>query len=78
MKSKFLTLNVRDFFKGLIVAILTAVLIFLQTVIVDAALLDWKAVFIKCGWTAIAATIAYLLKNLATNSKGEILTPEPK
>lgn len=77
MRSEFLKLNLRDFFKGLIVAILTAVLTFLQTIVVDPSLYSFKAVIIKCGWVALAAIIAYLLKNLITNSNGEILTPEP-
>jgi uncharacterized protein with gpF-like domain len=75
-RSKFLQLNWRDFFKGLIVAILTAVLILFQTVLIDPSIYSFKAVAIRCGWTALAATVAYLLKNLGTNSKGELLTPE--
>lgn len=75
-RSKFLNLNWRDFFKGLIVAVLTAILVFLQTVVIDPTMMDWKQVLTKCGWTALAALIAYILKNLATNSQGELLTPE--
>lgn len=78
MRSKFLKWNGWDWIKGLIVSVLTAVLIFLQTIVADPTMVNWKQVAIKCGWTAAAALIAYLLKNLVTNSKGEILTPEEK
>lgn len=75
-RSKFLSLNTRDFLKGLFVAVLTAVFVFLQTVVVDPELMNWKSVMIKCGWTALAAALGYLVKNLFTNSTGEILTSE--
>jgi len=75
-RSKFLQVNWRDFFKGLVVAILTAVLIFLQTIVADPSLYSFKVVIVKVGWVSLAALIAYLLKNLATNSKGELLTSE--
>jgi hypothetical protein len=75
-RSKFLTFNLRDFFKGLIVSVGTAVLIFLQSVVADSSIFDWKQVLIKCGWVATAAFITYLLKNLVTNNQGELLTPD--
>jgi hypothetical protein len=75
-RSKFLQLNLRDFLKGLLVAVLTAVLTLLQMVLIDPTLYSFKAVVIRCGWVSLSAIIAYLIKNLATNSKSEILTPE--
>jgi hypothetical protein len=77
MRSNFLNLNLRDFFKGLVLAVITAVVAFLYEKLLAGVPLDLtllKAV----GMTALAAFLAYLLKNLFTNSQGEILTPEPK
>lgn len=76
MKSKLFSLNTRDFIRGLIIAILTAVLQLLQIVLLDPALYSFKSVLIRCGWTSVAAIISYLLLNLNTNSKGEILTKD--
>lgn len=76
MKSKLFRLNARDFIRGMIVAILAAVLQLLQTVMLDPSLYNFKAVAIRSGWTALAAIISYLLLNINTNSKGEILTDD--
>ena len=69
MKAKFLTLNVRDFLKGLIIAILTGV---------GTALTVPDPTFKSIGIASLVGLISYLTKNLFTNSKDEILTPEPK
>ena len=71
--SKILSLNFSDFWKGFIVAVFGAVLgIIYKTV--DAGSLDFDWIFIlKSG---ILAGLSYLLKQLATNSKGELFTGE--
>ncbi len=65
--SKFLSLNLRDFEKGLIIAITVAVLTYLKEAITNGGLsnIDWGLLIT----TAILALIAYLLKNLVTNSE---------
>lgn len=73
MKSKFLTLNAKDFLKGLIIAVLTAIITFLYTSIqANNLVLDWKGMAIS----ALTAGLAYLTKNLLTNSKDTLLSKE--
>ena len=69
--SGFFKLNGADFLRGLIVAVITAVL----TIIVEALgrggfeAVDWSVV----GTTAALAAGGYLLKNLGTNTQGEVV-----
>jgi Flp pilus assembly protein TadG len=71
--STFLSLNSKDFIKGLFIAVLTAVITMLYTSIEAGELmLNWKAI----GMTAISAALAYITKNLLTNSNGQILKKE--
>lgn len=74
MNSKFFTINWRDFIKGLIVAVVTAVLTGLYNIISAGGSITVKSVVVP----AVLALIAYLLKNLFTNSEEKILAPEPK
>jgi hypothetical protein len=76
MKAKFLRLGVRDFIKGLFLAIITAVLTFLTTALQEGAVLDIKLIK-RLAIAAFVGFFSYILKNLLTNSKDEILTPEP-
>lgn len=74
MKSPFLSLNTKDFFKGLFVTVLTAVVtIIYKSIEVGSIVFDWKAI----GTAALSAGLAYILKNLMTNSSDQILKPEP-
>jgi hypothetical protein len=75
MKSNFLTLSARDFFKGLIVALISAVITFLYEAILAGKPLDLELLK-SVGMIAFSAGLAYLLKNLGTNSAGEILKTE--
>ena len=73
MISKFLTLNQKDFIKGLLLSVLTAVVtIVYKSVEAGSLTFDWKAIVT----TALATALSYLLKNLLTNSQGEILKSE--
>ena len=76
MKSNFLNLNLTDLTKGLVVAVLTAVITYLYEALQsgDFTSFDWKVV----GTTALIAAIGYLSKNLLTNSEGQVLSPEDK
>lgn len=61
MNSKFLKLNLLDFLKGLLMAILVPALIVIQTSFEAGQLtLDWKVIVT----TSLAGGIGYLLKNL--------------
>jgi hypothetical protein len=67
--SKFMTLNQYDFVKGMIVAASTSSLqVIYQTL--DSGTVDivWKQV----GVTALCSSVGYILKNLITNSNGQI------
>lgn len=73
--SEFLKLNGQDFIKGLIIAGLVAVLGSLQTIL-EAGHLPTGAEWLTIGKMAGAAIISYLLKNLFTNSQGQIAKSE--
>jgi hypothetical protein len=77
LKAKLFMLNARDFFKGLILAVITAVITFFANELQIGSSVD-LSLFKRMGIAAIIAFLSYLVKNLLTNSKGEILTPEPK
>ena len=71
--SKFLNLNIQDLSKGLIITMLTSVLtIAYNTVSAGSLTFDWKAI----GLAALTSGLAYLMKNLLTNSEGEFLVKE--
>lgn len=76
MRSDFFKLNWRDLGKGLVVAVITAVLTYVYTALEagDLTAIDWKVV----GTTAIISAVGYLFKNLVTNSDGELTKVEDK
>ena len=77
MKSKFLTLDWKDFSRGLLIAFLTAVLTGVINILDTGAVFTWvtlKPVLIA----GVSAALSYLLKCLATNSQDQLLKREPK
>lgn len=74
MKAKLFKLNFRDFIKGLIVAVITAVLTFIISELQAGNPIN--SVLKKIGITALITFFSYLLKNLFTNSNDEFATPE--
>lgn len=73
MKSSIFTLNKADFLKGLIIAVLTAVItVAYNTVQTGTLSFDWKAI----STAAASAALAYIMKNLLTNSEDEFLKKE--
>jgi GTPase Era involved in 16S rRNA processing len=73
MKSTFLSLNTTDFLKGLVIAVLTSVLTIVYTSLQTGSLVfDWKTI----ATTALTSAIAYISKNLLTNSKEQFLIKE--
>lgn len=75
--SKFLGLNWQDAVKGLIVAVLTA---FLSALIpmLEAGTWPSKSQILQAVIAGVTAAAAYLLKNVLTNSQGQIGKSEPK
>jgi VIT1/CCC1 family predicted Fe2+/Mn2+ transporter len=75
MKSNFLNLNLQDLGKGLIVAVIAAVLTFAYEAL-QAGTLFAPGTFKTVGMVALGAALSYLIKNLFTNSTGQILKSE--
>jgi len=75
MNSTFLTLNSSDFLKGLIMAVLSTVItVVYQTVEAGSLIFDWKSI----GTMALTTALAYIMKNLFTNSAGKLFAKEQK
>ena len=71
--STLFNLNIQDLAKGLILTVLTSVItIVYNTVSAGSLTFDWQAI----GLSALTSGLAYLMKNLLTNSKGEFLGKE--
>ena len=64
MKSKFLRLGAKDFIKGSVIAILTAI---------GTALTIDEPTLKKVGIAALVGFISYMTKNLFTNSNDQLL-----
>lgn len=79
MNSKFLKLNAADFIKGLALAVITALVTGLYELIQSGWQLtfDWIT-FKPIVMATAAAALSYLIKNLMTNSSGQLLEKEPK
>lgn len=69
--SVFGKLNVRDLINGLVVAFLTASLTGLIATLESGALPTVDELK-TAGLSGLVAALAYLLKNLVTNSQGEV------
>lgn len=81
--SNFLSLNLRDIAKGLLMAILTPVVVIVQQSIESGTFtFDWKSI----GVAALGGGVAYLIKNFFTSNKPQgiasdeadaIISPKP-
>jgi len=74
-KSKFLKLDWKDIGKAVVVFFTTTLLAGLYALSQSGELFNWE----KLGpvlMTSLTATIAYLIKNLFTNSEDKILKPK--
>ena len=73
MNSPIFKLNSSDFLKGLIMAVLSTVItVVYQTVEAGSLVFDWKAI----GTMALTTALAYIMKNLFTNSAGQFFGKE--
>ena len=72
MKSKFLSLDWKDALNGFIVAFLSAALTGIITTL-DLGVLPTLSELKSAGVVGLTAGLSYLLKNLVTNSQGDIL-----
>jgi hypothetical protein len=72
-QSTLFTLNTSDFIKGLLMAVLSTVItVVYQTVEAGSLIFDWKAI----GTMALTTALAYIMKNLFTNSQGQLFQKE--
>lgn len=76
-RSKFFNLNWADLGKGLLIAFLTALLGGLLELLQAGELPTTWVAFQPILELSLAAAVSYLLKNLFTNSQGEIAKGEP-
>jgi len=77
MKSKFFTLDWKDFSRGLLIAFLTAVISGVIELLDTGAIFTWltmKPVLIA----GVSGALAYLLKCLMTNSQDQMFKREPR
>jgi hypothetical protein len=75
MKSKFLTLDKRDFIEGLIIVILCTFITGFYQLIANGGVINWETVK-PVVIAAIGAGVSYLTKNLLSNSKGQFMRSE--
>ena len=76
MKSKFFTLDWKDFSRGLLIAFMTAVISGVIEMLDTGAIFTWltmKPVLIA----GVSAALSYLLKCLMTNSQDQMFKREP-
>ncbi len=77
MKSKFFSLKLGDWIKGLILAVLTAIVATVYELLQNSGLQFGWAEIKYIGTAALMAFLAYISKNLLTNSEGGFLKKDP-
>ena len=77
MRSKFLNIDYKDLAKGFVTSFFTAVLTAI-VVVINTGTIPTNLEFIGILKIAFLSGIAYLIKNLFTNSEDDFLTKEFK
>lgn len=77
MKSSFLNLDLKDVGRGVLIAVLTAVLGSVLPIL-ESGQLPTMEVLRTIGIASVAAGLSYLLKNWLTNSQDKLVQSEPK
>ena len=75
MNANFLQINLDDLLRGLVVAVVSAILTAILPVIQNG--IPTVAQLQSIGIVGLTAGVAYLSKNLLTNSKDQMFKPEP-
>lgn len=75
MKSIFFSLNLKDLTKGFVVAFITVLIATIGQTLDSGALPTFAALKVA-SLTGVAAGLAYVLKNLFTNSADKFLAKE--
>jgi len=73
MESKLGKIDIKDIVKGLIVSAIGAALVAFQGAL-TVGKVDWKEI----GVVALGSGVAYLIKNIFTNSDGQPFSAEKK
>lgn len=76
-KSEFLTLQQKDFIKGLIMSVLTSIVTGLYMIIKNGGLPTMND-YRNIGLAAASVFLSYILKNFLTNSQDQFIKSEPK
>ena len=74
-------LNLNDFWKGFIMAVIGAALGVAYEVLqkgMPSNETAWKNLLVTAGGAALLAAVTYLLKNLGTGTGGQMLSNKPK
>ena len=75
MKSGFLSLDTKDFIKGLLLSVFTSVISIVYTSVQSGSLVfDKKTI----ATTALTTALGYIMKNLLTNSEDKFMKSEGK
>lgn len=74
--SKFMQINQNDLLKGAVLAILSVILTTLKAIVIDQNSLPTNSDLAHIGMVALTAGLSYLLKNLFTNSSGDLFQKE--
>ena len=74
-QSNFLSLGIRDFLRGLAIAVIAPVILVIQQSLEGGELIfNWKLI----ATTAVSAGLAYIVKNLFTSPDSKIIGTRPK
>jgi hypothetical protein len=74
-KSNFLTLNVNDAVKGLIMLVITTIVTGIFELLKNGTVFTWETIK-PVLLSALTAAVAYIIKNWLSNSQGEFLKTE--
>lgn len=66
--SELFNLNIKDAIRGVVVAVLSAVITLVLEVLKNGASIDWKQV----GIVALIAGLGYIAKNFLSDEKGKL------
>jgi len=69
MNTQIGNLNLGDWLKGLVMAVITAVLTLVYQLLTSSQAIDYKQI----GIVALTAALAYILKQLGSDEQGNIL-----
>ena len=69
MNTQIGDLSLKDWLKGLVMAVITAVLSLVYQLLTSSQAIDYKQI----GVVALTAALAYILKQLGTDENGNVL-----